>query len=854
MNIAGTSLKNGRYRMLDCLGTGGMGVVYLAWDTELERHVAIKKLGKNHNLPAHNLRLRRESKILAKLNHPHIVQVYDILDTGEQIHLVMEFVSGGNLSAWLREKSPSLAERLDAALQILEGLSAAHHSGIIHRDLKPENILVSDKDRIKIVDFGIGISLSTPVERLTLEGTVVGSPGAMSPEQYHGGNVDHRSDLYSFGLLFFELLTGERIGDRVGLTDKTDRILEKLSNTLGNSARDLAALITRLLQYHPESRPQNAREVVHVIAEIRKNLYLEKDRDTQYYLSGHGDTRYVATQSNTVHRAILRRKLGVFSALAGILATSALGLWLWANSHYIVTKKVHYVLTYPPKILLQGNEDPDLPLQHLIHSAVVEGLLSLDGVILISDEEIPGGNLTPLAAGEAVHADTVVASYLQCDAQHCELRLSRLNVASRGISDQRQFPVSMETLLDVHHSIAGQVQFLMPEYQAKKGKPDLGIDPQSYADFLSLWSRKARGEFGEPERQQAVAITKKWPNFLPAYDLLVSYHTLEYHKTQNQYHLRQARVLISQMSGSGQHVNAVKINQIKIWLKEKHYDDILPTLAQLRENGVDEVSLARLEALYWQQTGDFERALQVVEAALALRRTVVLLYRKAVIHWYLGDMTRTRTTLAEALAISPEYVDAIGLLADTELLMGQARAAQNSYRRLLTLQDDAYNRNNYGLALYLQKKFAEAEKEFLTAHEAAPMEAAYLLNLADSTLLQGKTETAHQYYRSVLALLEQQLDKGLDYFSIKAQALLHMGEKQAALIALREAQKVNSENLEVLYVAALIYAALEETTSATVHARLAVKQGMSYQWFLLPWFDKMPKDFFTETLNERKND
>ena len=208
----------GPYRILSLLGAGGMGEVYRAYDTRLGRDIAIKALPAGFaGDPARLGRLRREARALASLNHPHIAAIYGLEESTDANFLVLELVEGETLRGPL-----PVPAALDRARQVADALEAAHENGIIHRDLKPANIKVTPQGRVKVLDFGLATALSgteshrnlsnTPASTGvdTMAGHIVGTPGYMSPEQARGGPVDQRTDVWAFGCMFYELLTGRR--------------------------------------------------------------------------------------------------------------------------------------------------------------------------------------------------------------------------------------------------------------------------------------------------------------------------------------------------------------------------------------------------------------------------------------------------------------------------------------------------------------------------------------------------------------------------------------------------------------------------------------------------------------------
>ncbi len=199
--------------VLECLGRGGMGVVYKARQPRLDRFVALKILAREKEKdPRFAERFTREAQALARLNHPNIVTVYDFGEADGLYYLLMEYVDGMNLRQLLQNRSMAPEEALAIVPAICDALQYAHQQGIVHRDVKPENILLDKQGRVKIADFGIAklLSAAGQMESLTGEQQVVGTPHYMAPEQVETpGVVDHRADIYSLGVVFYEMLTGE---------------------------------------------------------------------------------------------------------------------------------------------------------------------------------------------------------------------------------------------------------------------------------------------------------------------------------------------------------------------------------------------------------------------------------------------------------------------------------------------------------------------------------------------------------------------------------------------------------------------------------------------------------------------
>jgi Tol biopolymer transport system component len=273
MLAIGTRL--GSYEILAPLGAGGMGEVYRARDANLGREVAVKVLPAGlADHPEAFSRLEREARAVAQLSHPNILAIYDFGRQGGTAYAVMELLEGETLRARLGQGALPSRKAVSLAVQIAEGLAAAHEKGIVHRDLKPENIFVTHEGRAKLLDFGLAKNtLTSPVpgsptlslERQTDPGTVLGTVGYMSPEQVRGEAADHRSDIFSFGAVLFEMLTGRRAFQRDTAAETMTAILKEDPPEIAAEGSGLSPALQRIVQHCLEKKPgerfQSARDI-----------------------------------------------------------------------------------------------------------------------------------------------------------------------------------------------------------------------------------------------------------------------------------------------------------------------------------------------------------------------------------------------------------------------------------------------------------------------------------------------------------------------------------------------------------------------------------------------------------------
>src|SRR5262245_56734605 len=256
-------MKVGPYEVIAKLGEGGMGEVYRALDTNLGRHVAIKTLpdALAHD-PERLTRFEREARTLATLNHPNIAQIYGLETTSGVRALVMELVEGPTLADRIAQGPVPLDEALSIARQIALALEAAHENGIIHRDLKPGNVMVRADGAVKVLDFGLaknaGVSaLSSDDSPTTIAGTfsgvILGTAAYMAPEQARGRQVDKRVDVWAFGVLLHELLTGRRLFAGEDLASTLARVLQEQPD-LSDAPPDVRPLLAKCLEKDPKRR------------------------------------------------------------------------------------------------------------------------------------------------------------------------------------------------------------------------------------------------------------------------------------------------------------------------------------------------------------------------------------------------------------------------------------------------------------------------------------------------------------------------------------------------------------------------------------------------------------------------
>ncbi|MDA2934695.1 serine/threonine protein kinase, partial [Acidobacteria bacterium AH-259-D05] len=273
--MIGTTLSH--YKVIEKIGQGGMGEVYRAEDTNLSREVAIKVLPEQFTQDPQRLaRFEREAKLLASLNHPNIAAIYGLEQAEDQQFLVLELVEGETLAERVAKGPLPVEEALETCRQIAEGVEAAHEKGVIHRDLKPANVKITPEGKVKILDFGLAKAFEgeTPVtdisqsptltEEMTKAGVILGTAAYMSPEQAKGKPVDKRADIFAFGCVLYECLTGKRAFEGETITETIAAVLKSEPDWDGlpeNTPSIIRFLLRRCLTKDPHDRLHNTANV-----------------------------------------------------------------------------------------------------------------------------------------------------------------------------------------------------------------------------------------------------------------------------------------------------------------------------------------------------------------------------------------------------------------------------------------------------------------------------------------------------------------------------------------------------------------------------------------------------------------
>jgi len=375
----------GHYRILNLLGQGGMGEVYLAEDTRLERKVAFKVLPSAFAQDAGRMRrFVQEAKAASALNHPNILTIYETGEFENTKYIVSEYVEGETLSERLHREPLNLKVALDIAIQITSALQAAHRASIVHRDIKPDNVMIRPDGVVKLLDFGIakltekqsdvdlGSEAATAIKINTTPGVIIGTANYMSPEQALGKTVDARTDIFSFGLVLYEMLAGKRAFEGENAIEVISSILQTeavpLSRLRPEVAHDIERIVGKALRKDREERYQTAKDLLIDLKDAREELQFQKKRErshapprdqveTQIINAATTDAAQSSSRAERIIAQVRNHKLGFI--VLSLLVLAGIGLGYWYFSHRISIANQIESIAIMPFINESGNADTE---------------------------------------------------------------------------------------------------------------------------------------------------------------------------------------------------------------------------------------------------------------------------------------------------------------------------------------------------------------------------------------------------------------------------------------------------------------------------------------------------------------
>jgi serine/threonine protein kinase/Tfp pilus assembly protein PilF len=507
--VAGQSI--GHYKITVPLGAGGMGEVFLADDSRLGRKVALKFLSTHFPQDKRHLRrFQQEARAIAALSHPNVCMIHEVFETGEGRHcIVMEYVDGVTLRERIAEKPLNAGEAIDVAIQVASALSAAHATGIVHRDIKPENIMLRRDGYVKILDFGLAKLTETNADLpgsegetralglKTLPGMVMGTVAYMSPEQARGLPVDVRTDVWSLGVVLYEMLAGQQPFKGATPTDVIISIAEREPTPLASSSPEvpipLAGIVTKALAKDREQRYQTAEELLVDLKRLRHDLEVDVEDSKRAITATRSRVKTPGDQMDTSRFFPIRStraRILTLAALAGVLIIAGLAYARFFRQSSPVALTEIKSLAVLPMANLSGDPAQDYFADGMTDT-LIAGLAKVGALRVISRTSVMQYKESQKPLGQIareLNVDAIVEGSVQRFGERVQVTVRLIHAIDEEHLLSETYNRDLRDILtlqnEVAQAVAQKIQIKTTPQEQMRLAQARPIDPAAYDYFL----------------------------------------------------------------------------------------------------------------------------------------------------------------------------------------------------------------------------------------------------------------------------------------------------------------------------------------------------------------------------------
>jgi len=511
----------GRYKIRSAIGKGGMGEVFLAEDTELERLVALKVLPED--LANDTERMRRfvqEAKSASALNHPNIITIYEIGKTDNTHFIATEYIEGETLHERLKSESISLKSVLDIGIQVASALEAAHRAGIVHRDIKPENVMIRPDGFVKILDFGIAKLIEKRVEAIdaeaataikagTQDGLIIGTANYMSPEQARGKDIDARSDIFSFGVVLYEMLSRKLPFEGENAIDVIGSILNKepvpIQELIAEVPPEIRRIISKTLKKDREERYQTAKDLLIDLKDVKEELKIQnklertvpphrEEAKTQIMSATTSDDALTTSSAEYIASEIKNHKSGFAVGLIVLLfASIGFGYWFFTSRSSSTKGQIESIAVLP-FINQSGNADNDY-LSDGMTETLINSLSQLPNLAVKARSSVfsyKGKEVSVKQIGNELSVQAILNGHIAQRGENITLGLELVDVQTGNQIWGEQYIRKLTDLVSLQTEIARDVS---NKLQAKLSSTDEKRATKNYTENTEAYQLYLKGRY-----------------------------------------------------------------------------------------------------------------------------------------------------------------------------------------------------------------------------------------------------------------------------------------------------------------------------------------------------------------------
>ena len=835
----------GPYVVLESIGSGGMGEVYRARDSRLERDVALKRL-LTADVGSEETRARvlREARAAAALTHPNIAAVFDVLETPDGLVIVMEYVPGESLAMRLSRGAVPPEEALRIGLQITDALSEAHDRGVIHRDLKPANVLLTPGGKAKILDFGIARSVTASLNVAdggTETGRIVGTPGYMSPEQMSGDRVDRRTDIYSVGLLLFEMLTARRPFVQGNLLESAKAVFNGRVPRADDIDRSIpahiGALVARTMAFRPEERPQDARELHGELDRAARQLNDAPTIGPEERASARGPIAWPTTR-----RRLREHRLAVAVSVV-IVTLVGFGLWLWTREIVSVPVAAASATLAVMPLTNQSGDARDDALAVGLTEGIATRLSALKNVRVLSlddSRDVAKTGLDAAAVARSLGATIVVDGRMRRNKEAVDVDVDLVG------SDGRRTPAGHFTgtpaqLFSLHRAVADGLTAALAQRGLAAGAAAPDIPPpttnlEAFADYSQGLLFLERPDVpGNLQRaiQLFESATGKDPRFARAYAGLGRTYWALYQETRDAQWPGKATKAILEALLIDQALPEVRLSLAVMYEGTGEVDKAREELARVIAAQPSNDDAHRLLGGTHIDRSEWGPAIEEIEKAITLRPNYWRNYSElGYANYRAGKLPEAIKAYQRVTELQPDSARGYQTLGTVQQSAGDLTAALRNYEKAISINPSAGTYSNIGTLRFWRGDLAAAVDAYSKAIALKPHDPVLHANLGDALLKLGRRREAIASYRraitEVTALLKVN-DKDAQSLALLALYQAKAGDRPGAEGAIAKALAASPEDGDVLYSRAIIYALAARKQEACAALGQALEHGTSTQ-------------------------
>jgi len=824
-------LKNSRYRITKLIDKGGMGEVYKAFDNTLNRNVAIKKrLGRSKNLENKN----HEAQLLASLNHPNIVQVYDSFTHKNSQYIVTELIEGKNLTFFLRKNATEMSTRLSWLLQITSAIHYTHQNNIIHGDIKLENVMLGPKGIVKLTDYGLG----RYSDKDNSDSLIGGSFDYMAPETLKFNIVNKLTDYFSLGVLAYKLLCnvspfGKANEELTQILSSRDVDLIPASQLNEHISTDLATMIEKLLQEEPDDRKLDLDDFTRAIRANLNRPFGLSFAKTEY---GEATTKILPKYpgGESTKKAARIKRLSPIALVFLLLSFSMILLFYDKTDQS--NSNIHLLILEPE---IEANTHLSEEVANQLKLTIFESISSsVSNSTQLINVNQPNKSLNFLLPEKIrfTGAQEALRTQLTCRKNICDFKMSRISKNGTSIINLKQWSSPTASLTSLSTTTGQMLSSLYGNISIENANEF--INESSYRRYLKLYfSMRIKKENLNNSIEELEGLILESPKFLPFYYLYRETALNLYQHSRDELHLTNLKRILN--LGETYFPDSPEIISHQFWMAISRSD------LESANRYLDKIKLLKnrlfltleLSAYFYLENGDYKKANETYILLSEHRPSRKFFYNLALSYWYLGKYEKTLSNLQKVLKISPNDFSAMKLSATAYLTLGKIDLAQPLFESIAKTNASASNFSNLGLAYLISDQYTMATNSFKKALEIEPKNIEAIINMADTYKITGKIESSNELYFEALNILEQRQDWRSTM--LKSQVFAQLGDTKKAIQILQSLQLKREANAEIYFTAALVYVLAGDMTSAMVNVENAYNNNYGKVWFHLPWFKKL---------------